>query len=212
MHHLHALREVLLADLAEDQPENDSRDRIACPAQQEADDAGAEHHHDIEHQTAADIGADGRQKQDQRCQELERNLQQIEDRLGLDQADEQDRQVGVEHRREHDPDQLRRVVEDERPGFQVMHLENGHHHRGQRAARKAERQKRDHCRTCCRVVGCFGRDHALELALAELFLVLRPAYRLAITHEGGECGADAGKDAAEEADENRADNGEFMRP
>ena len=66
MHHLHALREILLADLAEDQAENDPRDRVARPAKKEAQNTGGEHHHHVENQPSADIGADRRQQQDQR--------------------------------------------------------------------------------------------------------------------------------------------------
>ena len=87
----------------------------------------------------------------------------------------------------------------QRAGFHVVHLEHADHHRGERAARQSEREQRDHRRTGGSIVCRLGRNHTLELALAEFFWCFRPAYRLVVTHEGSQRGADAGQDTAEES-------------
>src|SRR3546814_5050568 len=106
--------DLLLADLAEDHPEDETRHGIAGPPHEETRDAGDEHHQHVDHQAATGIGADHGHDHDARREMDERDAQQMHDRLGLYPPQTENADIGEEHAGEDDPDQIGAVDENKR--------------------------------------------------------------------------------------------------
>ena len=152
------------------------------------------------------IGADRAQHQDQRRNDAERHAQDGREDRHAGQHDDEADEIAEIHRGDQAPDEFLLFDEQHRPGLQAPDQEAAEQHRGGRRTGYAEREHRQQGRGARGVRRGLRRDHAFDLALAEIVAVLRHPLGDAVAHEGGGRGAGR-RNAHPAADEAGAQRG-----
>ena len=202
----HGPAQVRLHEIAQKDAQDHGDKRHIQLSQQPAQHPEHHHHDQVESRARDAVNADEGHHRHDRHQELWRDQQHPHEQADHRDVHRQQHEVGNEQGRDQTPDNIRVLLEQQRPRRDVQRQQHRQQHRRRARARHPQRQHRHQRAARGRVVARLGRGDAAGIALAEGAILVRQRLFRRIGHERPQRGPGPRQDARDESQHGRADH------
>ncbi|MPM11840.1 hypothetical protein SDC9_58191 [bioreactor metagenome] len=212
IHHeeLGYLAKVELEHRSQDESEDHRGEGDLCLDEPVAHKPEEENSPDVEDPVAVPDGADAAQDDDDGQKVVLGDAQDLREDPESQEFDHEHGEGGDDHGDEDAVDCGAALCENQRPGGDVVDHESSEQHGGDCVPRYSQGEEGDHGTSYGRVVGGFGRHHAVENACPELFGVPGAVLCGCVGKHAGDSAPDSRKNADADADEGRPDHVEEL--